>query len=58
MDEGTLKKALQESSDGPFYKTDFSIGHRGAALRCSFPSIRRNPTNLPRAWVLASSNVM
>ncbi len=24
---------MQESSDGPFYKTDFSIGHRGAALQ-------------------------
>ncbi len=30
MKEGKLKTALQECSDGPFYKTDFSIGHRGA----------------------------
>ncbi|MGH6636461.1 MAG: glycerophosphodiester phosphodiesterase family protein [Gammaproteobacteria bacterium] len=33
MGKGTLKTALQECSDGPFYKTDFSIGHRGAALQ-------------------------
>jgi glycerophosphoryl diester phosphodiesterase len=33
MDEGELKTALQECSRGPFYKTDFSIGHRGAALQ-------------------------
>jgi glycerophosphoryl diester phosphodiesterase len=33
MDEGKLKKALQECSEGPFYKSDFSIGHRGAALQ-------------------------
>ncbi|SLM32921.1 GlpQ2 [Desulfamplus magnetovallimortis] len=33
MDEGTLKKALGECVDGPFYRTDFSIGHRGAAMQ-------------------------
>lgn len=33
MQEGDLKDALQECSNGPFYKTDFSIGHRGAALQ-------------------------
>ena len=33
MDEGELKKALKECSKGPFYKTDFSIGHRGAGLQ-------------------------
>jgi len=33
MKEGKLKTALQQCSDGPFYKTDFSIGHRGAALQ-------------------------
>ena len=33
MDDGRLKKKLQECSDGPFYRTDFSIGHRGAALQ-------------------------
>ncbi len=33
MEKGKLKTALQQCSDGPFYKTDFSIGHRGAALQ-------------------------
>ncbi|AEG01860.1 glycerophosphodiester phosphodiesterase family protein [Methylomonas methanica] len=33
MQESDLKDALQECSNGPFYKTDFSIGHRGAALQ-------------------------
>ncbi len=33
MDDGKLKNALQQCSEGPFYKTDFSIGHRGAALQ-------------------------
>ena len=32
MDEGELKTALQQCEQGPFYRTDFSIGHRGAAL--------------------------
>jgi glycerophosphoryl diester phosphodiesterase len=33
MKPSRLKSALQECSEGPFYKTDFSIGHRGAALQ-------------------------
>ncbi|MDD2739557.1 glycerophosphodiester phosphodiesterase [Methylomonas lenta] len=33
MQESDLKETLQQCSDGPFYKTDFSIGHRGAALQ-------------------------
>jgi glycerophosphoryl diester phosphodiesterase len=33
MDAGPLKQKLQSCSEGPFYKTDFSIGHRGAALQ-------------------------
>ncbi len=33
MDESTLKRELQQCVDGPFYKTDFSIGHRGAPLQ-------------------------
>jgi glycerophosphoryl diester phosphodiesterase len=33
MDEGKLKDRLMQCKDGPFYKTDFSIGHRGAALQ-------------------------
>ena len=32
MDDGDLKHALKQCERGPFYKTDFSIGHRGAPL--------------------------
>ncbi len=39
MDEGELKTALQQCNRGPFYKTDFSIGHRGAPLQ--FPEHTR-----------------
>jgi glycerophosphoryl diester phosphodiesterase len=33
MEPGPLKKALQQCSEKPLKKTDFSIGHRGAALQ-------------------------
>ncbi len=33
MDDSELKTALQQCAKGSFYKTDFSIGHRGAALQ-------------------------
>jgi len=33
MDESYLKTELQQCSEGPFKRTDFSIGHRGAALQ-------------------------
>jgi glycerophosphoryl diester phosphodiesterase len=33
MDEGPLKRKLQSCAEGPFQRTDFSIGHRGAALQ-------------------------
>jgi glycerophosphoryl diester phosphodiesterase len=33
MDESPLKEDLQACTDGPFYATDFSIGHRGAAMQ-------------------------
>ena len=33
MDEGPLKDRLMQCKDGPFERTDFSIGHRGAALQ-------------------------
>lgn len=33
MDDGKLKDRLMQCKDGPFYRTDFSIGHRGAALQ-------------------------
>jgi glycerophosphoryl diester phosphodiesterase len=36
---GALKDELEECKDGPFEKTDFSIGHRGAALQ--FPEHTR-----------------
>jgi glycerophosphoryl diester phosphodiesterase len=29
MEPSTLKRKLQQCSQGPFYQTDFSIGHRG-----------------------------
>jgi glycerophosphoryl diester phosphodiesterase len=33
MDESELKRSFEECTEGPFYKTDFSIGHRGAAMQ-------------------------
>ncbi len=39
MDEGRLKEELKKCADGPFYRTDFSIGHRGACLQ--FPEHTR-----------------
>jgi glycerophosphoryl diester phosphodiesterase len=33
MDEGPLKHRLMQCKDGPFSRTDFSIGHRGGALQ-------------------------
>lgn len=39
MDSGILKAALQQCRKGPFYRTDFSIGHRGAPLQ--FPEHTR-----------------
>ena len=33
MDDGPLKSKLMQCRDGPFYRTDFSIAHRGAALQ-------------------------
>lgn len=33
MEESELKETLQGCAKGPFYKTDFSIGHRGAPLQ-------------------------
>ncbi len=33
MDEGPLKKQLEQCSEGPFEASDFSIGHRGAPLQ-------------------------
>jgi len=33
MEESELKTALEQCANGPFFKTDFSIGHRGAAMQ-------------------------
>ncbi|HEV7394196.1 MAG TPA: glycerophosphodiester phosphodiesterase family protein [Burkholderiales bacterium] len=33
MDDGALKDKLMQCKNGPFRRTDFSIGHRGAALQ-------------------------
>jgi glycerophosphoryl diester phosphodiesterase len=33
MDAGKLKDRLSQCKAGPFHRTDFSIGHRGAALQ-------------------------
>jgi len=33
MDEGALKDKLESCADGPFRRSDFSIGHRGACLQ-------------------------
>jgi glycerophosphoryl diester phosphodiesterase len=41
MDDGKLKRTLQRCSEGPFYPTDLSIGHRGAALQ--FPEYTQEP---------------
>lgn len=39
MDDSTLKQKLQSCKKGPFKRTDFSIGHRGAAMQ--FPEHTR-----------------
>ena len=40
MKDGPLKRQLQQCA-GPFRKTDFSIGHRGAALE--YPEHTKSP---------------
>ncbi len=39
MDESPLKEKLESCANGPFFRTDFSIGHRGAAMQ--FPEHTR-----------------
>jgi hypothetical protein len=39
MDDSRLKRKLQKCAKGPFKNSDFSIGHRGAAMR--FPEHTR-----------------
>jgi glycerophosphoryl diester phosphodiesterase len=43
MDEGRLKDKLSQCKAGPFYRTDFSIGHRGGALQ--FPEHSKEAYN-------------
>jgi glycerophosphoryl diester phosphodiesterase len=43
MDAGPLKDALTQCKEGPFHRTDFSIGHRGAALQ--FPEHSKEAYN-------------
>src|SRR5690606_9500617 len=33
MDDGPLKRRLAQCAQGPFYRSDFSIAHRGAPLQ-------------------------
>ena len=39
MDDGALKDALKQCETGPFHRTTFSIGHRGASMQ--FPEHSR-----------------
>src|SRR5262245_26012545 len=39
MEDGALKRELLQCANGPFRRTEFSIGHRGAALQ--FPEHTR-----------------
>jgi len=43
MDSGWLKTKLGQCKAGPFYRTDFSIGHRGGALQ--FPEHSKEAYN-------------
>src|SRR5262245_16716107 len=43
MDDGPLKAKLMACKSGPFQRTDFSIGHRGAALQ--FPEHTKEAYN-------------
>ena len=56
MQNGRLKQELLACSDGPFKRTDFSIGHRGAALQ--FPEHTREAYERGPAWAPASSSAM
>src|SRR5215468_7347443 len=43
MDQGSLKHKLSQCKEGPFHRTDFSIGHRAAALQ--FPEHSKEAYN-------------
>lgn len=55
MEDGELKNKLQSCSAGPFHRTDFSIGHRGAAMQ--FLSTPRSLTSRQSRWVQACWSV-
>ena len=55
MDEGPLKHRLMQCKRGPFRRTDFSIGHRGAALQ--FPEHTRSRMRARRGRARALSSV-
>ena len=43
MDDGSLKRTLQACEENPLHTTEFSIGHRGAALQ--FPEHTKESYN-------------
>lgn len=43
MDDGKLKDRLKSCESGPFYRSDFTIGHRGAAMQ--FPEHTKESYN-------------
>ena len=43
LEDGKLKDRLMQCEKGPFYRTDFSIGHRGAAMQ--FPEHTKEAYN-------------
>jgi len=63
-DPSPLKDKLEQCKDGPFRRSDFSIGHRGASLQ--FPEhtkqsyeagarrARRSSANKPCIWTTSS----
>ena len=54
MDKSELQASLRSCARGPFERTAFSIGHRGAALQ--FPEHTKDPTKRRRGWAPASSS--
>ena len=55
MDDGPLKEKLRSCKAGPFQRSRFSIGHRGAPLQ--FPEhTKESPTRPPPSWGRASSS--
>lgn len=55
MDESALKTKLQACEAGPFHRSDFSIGHRGAAMQ--FPEHTKESYLAAVAQALGYSSV-